>query len=97
MAKRIAPKMTRPTSAPRWVLNWSQTSHHWLRGGRTAASTRPGLASVIADPRVKDAVEHVGDQVEEHRQRGEDEGERLHHRQVVGIDRRDQELAESVQ
>jgi hypothetical protein len=41
-------------------------------------------ASVIADPRVKDAVEDIGDQVEQHDQHREDEGQRLHHRQVVG-------------
>jgi hypothetical protein len=26
-------KTKAPISAPLWVRNWSQTSHHWLRGG----------------------------------------------------------------
>jgi hypothetical protein len=72
-----------PNNAPLWVLNWSQTSHHCERPEVSGFAGSSIGASVIADPRVKQAVEHVGDQVEQHDQHREDEGERLHHRQVV--------------
>src|SRR6056297_3670177 len=108
-------KTVAPNRAPRWFLNWSQTSRHWLRGGRSiwvasamcgaaagamaAADSAAGVwlrSSVIADPWVEDAVEHVRDQVEQDDQDREDEDERLHHRQIVGVDRRDQELPDPV-
>src|SRR6056297_1184262 len=96
-----------PQNAPRWDLNWRQISDHCERGGavgsfssstsRATCSAVLGLvASVIADPRVEQAVENVRDQVEEHDQHGEHEGQRLHHRQIVGLDGGDQQLADPV-
>src|SRR5579862_9949972 len=42
--------------------------------GPIGVSTRTGtLGSVIADPRVEEAVEDVGDQVEDHDRRGDDD------------------------
>jgi hypothetical protein len=42
--------------------------HHSLRGGSITAAFGVEAVSVIADPRVEQAIEDVGDQVEEHDQ-----------------------------
>src|SRR5690606_12403590 len=78
------------------------TSPHWDRGRADVAAagasvTGPDtITSVIADPRIENAVEDVGDQIEQHDEYREYERKRLHHRYVVGVDRRDQQLSKPV-
>ncbi len=71
-----------------WAGRTMPTSGAAAEVARPASGTRAraGLsdgsrneASVITDPGVEHPVEDVGDQVEEHDQHREDEGQRLHH------------------
>src|SRR5688572_10321350 len=43
--------------------------------------------SVIADPRIEEGVGDVRQDVEDHDEQREDEADRLHHRNVGGVDR----------
>src|SRR3990167_1569535 len=79
-----------PAIAPLWVRNWSQTSREKLRGFSIT------VVSVIANPRVQHPVQDVGNQVEQHDQHRKDESQRLHHRQVVGVDCPDQGRTDAV-
>ncbi len=53
----ISAKITTPTIAPRCLRNWRQTSPHRLRCGVSIAWGAATATSLIADPRVEDAVE----------------------------------------
>src|SRR6056297_21842 len=105
--RMIATKQNMPAMAPRWCRNWYHASAHWLRGasvriaGAAPAGVAPEVAatfgrSVIADPRVKDAVKDIRDQVERHDEHSEDEADGLHHRHVGPADRLDQLVADAV-
>src|SRR5690606_23952755 len=68
--------------------------------GTGAAALPPEGAtgtSAIADPRVDGGVEHVDDQVDEHELDGEHQQQPLDHGVVAGVDRLDQQPAETVE
>src|SRR6478752_4190259 len=91
-------KTMSPTTPPLWERNCLHISASAERVGvaALAGGAVAMVASVITDPRVKNAVKYVGDEVEEHDQHGEDEGQRLHERNIRTLHGSDQQLAEPV-
>src|SRR5712691_119395 len=97
MAKRTAA----PNVASRWRRKRRNASRHsesafvaraW-GSGLTSRSVGVTVAIGLAegDPWVEPAVQEVGDQVEQHYQAGEDEGDCHDDRRVVGEDGADQQ------
>src|SRR6476659_3574674 len=90
----IRTRTTSPTTASRCRLKRRHASAHgeMLRRG-SAGAIRPS-GSAIADAGVEPAIEDVGDEVERDHEAGEDEGHGHHDRQVVALDRVDQQRAD---
>ena len=89
--RTMTTSMIMPATAPLWRRNWRHTSERSERNspqvggcghrGDSVPSSGPiEEISVIANPGIEEAVQHVGDDVEHDGQDGEDEHERLHHR-----------------
>ena len=49
--------MKAPKSAPRWDLNWYQTSTHWLRAGRSMCVASAMRGSTVTGGGVSGASE----------------------------------------
>src|SRR4051794_7097765 len=100
MASRCCRKRLKTSWA--WLRSLTVNSRSGTVSGFVATSRREsapvGSSSVvdssgIADPRVEQAVEQVGDEVEQDDERGSDEQPRLHGVDVALLDRGQQERA----
>src|SRR5262249_30610887 len=93
MASTMAMRMTPPATARRCRLNRRQASSPGEK--RRPLVRAPAPTSVEGNARIEPAIEDVGDEVEEHDETREHEGNGHDHRCIVGEDRADEERADA--